>query len=555
MELKKQRMSMGTAELVIIVLIILAVNYLGYKFFARLDMTAGKQYTISQSSKKVLKGLSDPVTADFYLSADLPPQLIRMRDDVKDKLAEYSAFSGGKFKVRYIDPGTDAAKKEKAESKGVREFQVNVVEKDAASVKNVFFGLALSYQDKNEAIPMANPESLEYDLTSKLVKMTLQKKPKVAIFEGPMNFNQQQQQGPTYAGVQNILGGPEGMYEVVKLNPQTDKVLPEDVDGVIVLGAFGMSDALKYSLDQFLLKGGKVIVALDPMMKAGQQQGMAPDQAYPSLPTLEDQLQAYGVRITKQLIADQQCASVQMQGGIFVISQPYPLYPEITPKGFNKSVAAVGKLESMVIPYCAPLDEIAVPDVKFTWLAQSSKESFTISSPFNLAPDQNWRYLSTSSTTKGPFNIAVMLEGKLPTAYPGGPPAPQAPPPSAPGETPPPPPPAFDAAAQVKLAQDGARLVVMSSAAALADDLMRGSQGNMLYLNNLVDMLLMGDDLLGIRSAPTAQHPLDPLSDAQKVFFRWANVLGVPVLLVLFGLLLWFLKGKRRQAIQARFSE
>ncbi len=149
-----------------------------------------------------------------------------------------------------------------------------------------------------------------------------------------MTFNQQQ--APSYAAVQNLLGGPEGMYEVVKLNPQTDKVLPEGLDGVIVLGAFGMTDAMKYSLDQFLLKGGKVIIALDPMMQAGQQQGMAQDQAYPSLPTLEDQLQAYGVRITKQLIADQQCASVQMQGGMFVISQPVPAVPADRPQGLQQ---------------------------------------------------------------------------------------------------------------------------------------------------------------------------------------------------------------------------
>ncbi len=75
-------------------------------------MTAGKQYTISKATKNVLEELDDPVTAEFFFSADLPPQLIRMRDEVKDKLAEYAAYSHGKFKLRYIDPGTDAAKKE-----------------------------------------------------------------------------------------------------------------------------------------------------------------------------------------------------------------------------------------------------------------------------------------------------------------------------------------------------------------------------------------------------------------------------------------------------------
>lgn len=556
MELKKQRMGLGTAELVIVILILIALNYLSYKFFARADMTENKQYTVSKATKGVLSKLTDPVTVEFYMSADLPPQMITMRDEAKDKLAEYEAYSGGKFKLRYIDPGTSQDKKESAGAKGVRETQVQVVEHDQASVKNVFFGLALSYEDKTESIPFINLESLEYDLTSKLVKMTMTKKPKIGVFTGPMTFNQQQP--PSYNGVQGLLGGADGMYDVVQIDPKNDKVLPPDLDGVFVLGAFGMGDEMKYSLDQFIMKGGKAVIAIDPMMKAGQQQQGMPDmQAYPSLPTLEDQLQAYGVRFTKQLIADRSCASVQMQTGIFTVSQEYPLFPMITPEGLNKDVSAVGKLESLIMPYCCPLDEIAVKDVKFVSLAKSSEKSFTISSPFDLAPmdRQQVQFLEKSSSTKGPYNVIVMLSGKIPTAFPGGPPAPQATPPPAAGETPPPPPPSFDASQQVKLAENNARLVVMSSAAALTDDFLRGSQGNAMFLNNVADMLLMGDDLLNIRNAPTAQRPLRLLSDAQKAFYRWLNVLGVPVLLVLFGLALWMLKGKRRRAIQARYSE
>jgi ABC-2 type transport system permease protein len=555
MELKKQRMGMGTAEIVIIILILFAANYLGYKFFTRFDMTQNKQYTISKATKSVLSKLTDPVTVEFFLSSDLPPQIITMRDEAQDKLAEYVAYSGGKLKLRYIDPGSDTTKKDNAGAKGVRETQVQVVEHDQASVKNVFFGLAMSYEDKTESIPFINIESLEYDLTSKLVKMTMTKKPKIGVFAGPMTFNQQQP--PSYNGVQGLLGGQDGMYDVVQIDPKNDQVLPPDLDGVFILGAFGMSDAMKYSLDQFIMKGGKAVIAIDPMMKAGQQQGMPQMQAYPSLPTLEDQLQTYGVRFTKQLIADKSCASVQMQNGIFMVSQEYPLFPMITPEGLNKDVSAVGKLESMIMPYCCPLDEIAVKDVKFISLAKTSEKSFTINSPFDLTPmdRQQLQYAEKNSATKGPYNVIAMLEGKIPTAFPAGPPAPAATPPPAAGEAPPPPPPSFDASQQLKAAENNARVVVMSSAAALTDDFLKGSQGNMMYLNNVADMLLMGDDLLNIRNAPTAQRPLRLLSDAQKGFYRWLNVLGVPVLLVLFGLALWMLKGKRRRAIQAKYAE
>jgi ABC-2 type transport system permease protein len=548
MELKKQRANMGAAELVIILLIILAVNYLGYKFFVRVDMTENKQYTISKATKNVLAKLQDPVTAEFFLSSDLPPQLITVRNEVKDKLAEYAAFSGGKFKLRYIDPGTDTAKKETATSKGVNEIKVQVVEHDQATSKNVFFGMALSYADKTEAIPVVDPSNIEYDLTSKLVKMTMAKKPKVGIFEGPMTFNQQQP--PAFNQVQNLLGGPEGMYDVVKINPQTDKVLPEDLDGLIVLGAFNMSEAMKYGMDQLLMKGGKVLVAIDPMMRAGNQGGL--DQAYPSLPTLEDQLQVYGVRFDKQLIVDELCANAPFSQGMFTLLQPYPLWPEIGPAGLNKEVAAVGKLEKLTLPWCCPLNEVAVPGVKFSWLAKTSDKSFSINSPFSLMPDQNWRFLKTSSPSKGPYNVIVMTEGALPTAFAGGPP--QLPPPAA-GEDPALQPAPFNPAGQVKVAGKDARLIVMSSAMGLSDDFFQIAPENGMFLNNAADMLLLGDDLLGIRSAPTAQRPLKALSDGLKLVFRWLNVLGVPVLLVLFGFMLWFMKGKRRHAIQARFAE
>jgi gliding-associated putative ABC transporter substrate-binding component GldG len=551
MELKKQRIGVSTAELVIVILIIAAVNYLSYRFFARLDMTENKQFTISKATKNVLKSLGDPVTAEFYLSSALPPQMISVRDEVKDKLQEYAAFSGGKFKLRYIDPGNDQAKKEKATSKGVQETQVQVVEKDQLSVKKVFFGLVLSYADRTEAIPMiADPQSLEYDITSRLVKLTAEHKPKVGIFIGPMTFNQQQ--APSYGALQNMLGGPDGMYETVTVNPQSDTQLPDGLDGLIVMGAFNMPDSMKYSLDQFLMKGGQAIIALDPMMRAGNQPGL--DQAYPALPTIEDQLQAYGVRFEKQLIADAQCGKAPFSGGFFTMLQDYELWPRIGPEGFSKDVAAVGKLRTLVLPWCCPLDEIKVPDVKFTPLAQTSDLAFIISSPFNLMPDQDWRFLRTSSASKGPYSVAVLLAGRFPTAFPSGPPQVQAPPE---GDTAKPAPPQFDPATQVKAASDTARLVVLSSATAFSDDFMRyGEQrqwDNQLFTINIVDMLLLGNELVGIRSAPAMARPLKQLSDAEKLLARWLNVLGVPVLVVLFGALLWMLRRQRRLLIQARY--
>jgi hypothetical protein len=76
---KLRRTGLNVAEVAIILVVLVLANYLGYKFFKRLDVTENKQFTISQATKNVLAGLDDPVSVDFYLSQDLPPQLISVR--------------------------------------------------------------------------------------------------------------------------------------------------------------------------------------------------------------------------------------------------------------------------------------------------------------------------------------------------------------------------------------------------------------------------------------------------------------------------------------------
>ena len=541
------------AEGVIVALIIAAVNFLGYKFFWRADVTVSKQYTISQATKRVLSGLADPVSAELFVSADLPSQLLLIRDEVKDKLAEYSVYGHGKFKLRITDPGDDPKKKERAGNLGVREFQVQVVERDQAQVKKVFFGLVMNYEDKSEAIGViADPTGLEYELTSRLLKLTMKQKPRVGLFTGPIVFDRSSQ--PGYRGIHEILGGANGMYEVVDIDPKSDRELPGDLAAVIICGAFGMSDGMKYSLDQYIMQGGQALIALDPMMRAQQQMGGGLGEAYVSLPTIEDQLQAYGVRFNKQLIVDPACSQANFSSGYFTLVQPYVLWPLIGPDSMSQDVSAVAKLQKLTVPWCCPLEEIQVQGVQYDSLASSSAKSFTITSPFNLLPDQDWKFLSTSSKQKGPFPVMCLLTGKFPTAFSGGPPADQPPPPTPEGEKPAAvPPPLFDPLRQLKVADAKARIVVLSSAATLTDDFLSQFQENIVMLANVVDMLAMGDELLGIRSAPIPTRVLKDLSDAQKSFWRWLNVLSVPVLLTLFGLTLWFIKGRRRLMLQQRY--
>ena len=548
---RTRRQSSNTTEIIILLAILVFANLISYYYFKRFDFTANQQYTISDATKRVLKRLDDPVTVDFFQSADLPPQLVTSKNEIRDKLANYAAWSGGNFKVRYTDPGDNEETKQKATSLGVPEFEVQVIERDQRQTKKVFCGLAMSYEDKSESIPIAiEPTNFEYELTSRLYKLTLDEKPKIGFFHGEFKTSEQQQ-APGYEGIRQVLSGQDGLYELVNIDPQSDRQLPGDLDGLIISGTFGLSDSLKYSIDQFLLSGGQVLIALDPMMRAGQQQmSLGGEQAYPSIPTIEDQLEKYGIKFEKKLIADPSCGQAPVQTFLGTMGVPYPLWPKIKPDGFSAEVAAVAKLEALVVPYTCPLRVLDVQGVKFLPLASTSEQSFTVSSPFDLAPDQDWQFLSTAGD-QGPFDVAYLLEGEIPTAFPDGPPEP---PQTPEGEDAITTEPEFDSGAQLQMSNGDGRLILISSGSILSDNFLGRFGENVEFLQNTADMLLLGNELLEIRSTPVTARPLKQLSDAQKSGIRWALVLGVPALLVLFGLLLWFLKGRRRRAIQARYG-
>ncbi|MCH7471632.1 GldG family protein [bacterium] len=539
------------AEIIIIVLILVAVNWLGYYKFFRIDVTETKQYTISQSTKSLLAGLDDPVHVRFYMSRELPPELLIMRDEVKAMMDEYRVYGGANFDLRYIDPRDDEEKKQEAMGLGVQEVEFQIIKKDQVSVTKAFFGLVMNYEDKSEVIPLLlRPTTLEYEVTSRLLKLTMESKPRVGFFEGTFTTSQQQQ-APSYQGIKQVLGGAEGLCEMVDI-AGGDQQLPDDLDGLIICGAFGMSEDLKYSVDQYLLGGGQVLVALDPMMRAGQQGGL--EQAFPMLPTIEAQLESYGVQFNKKLIVDPMSAMATFGTGFIRVSMPYWLWPQVGPAGFNKDIAPVGLLESVVMPWTAPLIAMDVPGVTIKYLMKTSEESFLMSSPFDLDPQQDWQFKRETSEGVGANVVAYLVEGEIPTAYSDGPPEPATPPSEEDGEDPEPVELLFDPGDHLSKSLGGGRLVVMSSTSALSDNFLQQFNQNVLYIQNIVDMLVFGEDLISIRSKSVTSRPLVQLTDNQRSFYRWMNILGVPVLLTLFGLLLWFLKGKRRQAIQRRYS-
>ncbi|HLT93173.1 MAG TPA: GldG family protein, partial [Membranihabitans sp.] len=172
-------------RIVLVAGIVLFVNLLSEMWYARLDFTADKQYTLSQATRDILRDLDDVITVTAYFTKNLPPQLVKARRDFEDLLVEYETRSQGSIVYRFVNPNESDAGEQEAQQKGIRPVVVNVTQKDQASQMRAYMGAVLEMGDKSEVIPLIQPGAgVEYALTTAIKKMSVEEKPKVAFILG-----------------------------------------------------------------------------------------------------------------------------------------------------------------------------------------------------------------------------------------------------------------------------------------------------------------------------------------------------------------------------------
>ena len=172
-------------EVIIVVAILAIVNLISLNFFARADLTENKRYSISQSTKDVLRELDDVINIKVYFSKKLPPYLTTLTRQVRDVLDEYRAYAGRNLVIYFEDPTDDPELQRRVHSLGIPPVQLNIIEKDKAEVMNAYLGIAVLFEDRSEVIPVVqNANNLEYDLTSAIVKVASDERRTVGFLTG-----------------------------------------------------------------------------------------------------------------------------------------------------------------------------------------------------------------------------------------------------------------------------------------------------------------------------------------------------------------------------------
>jgi len=537
-------------EILLVALVVVLLAAASQKFYARADLTQDKLYSLTPSTVRLLQGIDGRVSASFFLSRDMPESMLATSQQIKDLLSEYEARSSGHFHARIIDPGGDPEATKRANDLGIPEAQVQVVSRDQLQVKRVYIGLAILYEDKKETLPIIQDTSnLEYEITSRIVKLTQKEPPKMGVVDRSRSFQfnpEEEQQGSKFTTLKRTLSE---RFNLVNIDLEKDLEIPGDISVLLLLNPIGLSDEANYVVDQFVMRGGSLIAPIDAVMIG---QGL---QAYPALPGIDSVLEKYGLKLKKQMVLDESNAMATFSGGGFMLSLPYPMWVRIRPENFNQEFPPVSELETLTLPWsgCFTLGEELPQGVAATPLFTTAESAWLMKSPFDLNPQQDFRSQRLGAE-KGRYTLGYLLQGKLKSAYAdeGVPKVSE----TATEERKPALEKALDPSSFLAEGSAEARIVAIADGRFIEDNFLNNFPGNMVLIENIADWLAQSESLIGIRSRGMTTRPIAAeLAEPLKNAIKYGNLIGLPVLIILFGVFRWMLRLKRRAAYKQYYHQ
>lgn len=539
----------------------------------RFDMSEGRSYTISSATRKILRSLPSPVMVKFYISSadKMPTSMKTLEQDARDKLEELRVVSGGHFQyqVFHMDAATavEGTKKEdtmeeKLSKKGVQPFQVQSIQSDEVGVRLIYSGLTISYKEKpEEVLPQIHPgnlDDLEYAIISKLYRMTLPGNPKVALMapytEKSVDPNLmmllQQLGGQVPASYRDDpyeylqVGLESEGYPVSRISLNEKSGIPVETKTLVVAQPGNLNERQKYEIDRFLCQGGSVLMAVQNYEFNYKPEGRGAITLVPSEknPAVNDLLSAWGFQVETSILADEQNEAITLSGGgregLLGMSIPVklPIQILLTDSEMNAQTSITARLSAFFYLWGSALkidqDKIKAQGLKVQTLLHSSKRSWTV--PFKSGDLTPQALARVETSARGPFPLAVLAEGQFADAFKGKAVPEWAPEVSADAALPVP-------AGETKkekmpktLLPKPGKLLLIGAATPFQKQLMQNG-GHLNFFLNAMDVLTLGDALIGIRSKGQVGRALPKVSAPAKVAWRLFVMFLVPVLIALLG--------------------
>lgn len=411
----------GLAGVGLVLGCLVAANAVLSSLRIRADLTEDKLYTLSQGTDEVLAGLDRVVTLKFYASRDLaslPIPLKNYMQQVADLLREYEMRGHGKLVLEVYDPKPDSDEEEWAQKYGVAGRPI-----DRMSGENLYFGLVAVAGIQEATLPFIAPsmeDRLEYEITRLIDEVSRSAKPKLGVLSpleilpgaaSPMM--RQRSANPGWMFGQEL----QRQYDVIKLTPTLTEI-PEEIDTLVVIHPKNFPDTLLFALDQFVLRGGRLLAFMDPLSMADQEQGSAEQfqmmMGYSS--SLSPLLKAWGLSFTDEdVVSDLGSASVVNFGN--GMSERLPTWLTLIGDRLNQEDIATSSLNSLMLPFAGAITGTPVEGLTVTPLLQTSKDGALISA---MTASQAGVEKMRNAKPMGVMDLAVRVQGTFPTAFPDG---------------------------------------------------------------------------------------------------------------------------------------
>ncbi len=427
---KTETLLYSAVGVAVMFVVVVAINLIGNAAKVRADLTEGKLYTLSTGTKAILKKVDSPVEVRFYFSQSetrVPSQIRTYAAEVEDLLEEFRDASGGKIRVRKIDPKPDSDAEEAAQADGIEGQPAGPLG------ENFYFGLVISLDPEKVpvALQLERERLLEYDIARAVGQVISTNKPLVGVMTALPMFGQpanpmMQRMGQPGGGqrpwvfVQELKRD----YNVRQVPMDADKI-DDDIQVLIVAHPKNITEKAQFAIDQFVLRGGKLLALLDAMgfLDREQQQpnnplaGMMPG-AGSTLPKL---LTAWGVTFdTTKVVADRSFTK-KLSFNQQEPPQDRPTFLFINPEGINKEDALTGQLDNLLFPEAGAFGGTPATGLEQTVLLHTTKDSELVDGmTARFSPSKTMNEFKRSDKE---HPLAVRLKGKFKTGFPEGKPA------------------------------------------------------------------------------------------------------------------------------------
>ncbi|MDO8609762.1 MAG: GldG family protein, partial [bacterium] len=461
----------------------IGINVLLSFFPLRFDYSYGQAYTLSNSTKNILKKLDNNITIKFYASSDLPTRLQPLKTEVSDMLSEYKKQNTGKITYKILDPKKDQTAGTEVKEFGIPELQFSQLDKDKYAVSSSYFGIAIINGDKNEILPQVTDiESFEYNITASIYKLTRKEMVKVGIIGQEESFDPQNE---NLSILKNVL---KQQFDLSFIDISSKSKLSEIDSSYKTILIFDTTkkefeEQEMALLKKFIQNKGNVIFFVD-----GVWVGDALDTT-PAKHNLFSLLQDYGVKVNNDLVLSTSAELVNFGNNTISFLSPYPFW--IKTNNFDQKSSYFSNISQLTFPWASSISVEKKQNITVNELIKSTNKSWLQSGTFELNPQK----ISQPQAN----NMKEILLG-----------------------------------VDVQKKNEG-KILVISSSRFILDRYMTRISDNMEFILNSVNNFASSGALSGIRQRSISFYPLPDVTDNEKDMMKYSNILLLPILFAIFG--------------------